>query len=80
MWFLVTLHLILLHAPGGGEIHINIDEISSIREVSESDEKLLHEHAHCMLGMSNGKFIAVNEDCKQVILELAKYDSMEKQK
>jgi uncharacterized protein YlzI (FlbEa/FlbD family) len=73
--WLMALHLILVHTPTGEEIHVNIDEISSVREPHDGGvSDLLTEGVHCVIGMTNGKFISTKEACKEVIEKLAKYN------
>lgn len=71
----VALHLILVHAPNGEDIHINIDEISSIRDPeNDGTGQLMHRETNCIIGMTNGKFISTREPCKEIIKKLAIYN------
>jgi hypothetical protein len=62
----VLVTLLRLHVPGGSEVDINADAISSLREPAGPDNKLLHQDARCMITMSNGKYHAVIETCDEV--------------
>jgi hypothetical protein len=64
--FFVVAHLILVHAPDNQIIEINPHEISSIREPRDA-EGYWQKNVRCVLSMTNGKFIAVVEDCKTVV-------------
>ena len=62
----VAIVLIELHGPDGHRVEVNPAEVSSLREDRPSDAGLLAEGVNCVLGMTNGKFIAVVEDCAVV--------------
>jgi hypothetical protein len=62
----LVLHLLLVHAPDGQVIEINPHEISSIREPRNTEGQHWQKDVHCILSMTNGKFIAVVEDCNTV--------------
>jgi hypothetical protein len=66
----LALSLIFVHGPDGQEIEININEISSIRDPRAS-EGHLHKSIHCVLYMTNGKFIGTTETCDEVDKMLA---------
>jgi hydrogenase maturation factor HypE len=73
MIMLLTLILafVLFHAPGGAEVVVNTQEISSIRQVTELRDEHLHKDVHCIIVMSNGKAIGLVETCRDVIKALA---------
>jgi hypothetical protein len=67
--------LILLHGPGGHEIRINPEQVTSLRAAKPGeDNKFLTEGAHCMVSLTDGKFVSVVEPCEAVqqMLETAK--------
>lgn len=58
-------HFVLVHGPDRQTIIVNVDEITNIRE---PQEKAKHGHfppgTQCVLYLTNGNFIAIQEDCK----------------
>ena len=56
-----TLVWIKLTAPGGGSIHINLDQVTSVR----SDTQI--PGANAQLDLTSGKFQGVREDVDQVM-------------
>jgi len=70
---LIQLHLITVHAPNGDEMQLNSAEISSIRQPRDS-ETISHfgPNVHCVVVMSNGRFIGTVEDCSIIISLLTK--------
>jgi hypothetical protein len=62
---IIALVLIQFHDPAGNRIDVNPREIISVREVPP-DNKLLAGGVHCVLGLTNGKFISLGEDCTTV--------------
>jgi hypothetical protein len=61
-----AVFLLLLHAPDGQAIEINPHEVSSIREPPKGHDHV-QKDVHCVVFMTNGKFIGVVEDCKTVV-------------
>jgi hypothetical protein len=72
-WFLLALHLIIVHAPNGDEIELNTNEVSSLREPRDA-EGHYHKDVNCVIFMTNGRFISATESCKDIhaMLEAAK--------
>ena len=70
----VTTALIILHAPGGKEVLINPDTVTSLRRGEQDGSKQMTSEAHCFINLTDGKFVAVMEDCSEVrhILEEVK--------
>jgi len=67
--FLVTVQLIILHFPDGYEVRVNPAHVVSLRETSEEsghENRLLVRGAHCVIGLTTAKFIAVTESCRDV--------------
>jgi len=61
----LALHLILVHVPGGDEIQLNPVEVSSIRDPRDIPGHFAKD-VHCVIVMTNGKFIGAVEDCHTV--------------
>ena len=64
---LVVLLLILVHGPDGQEIELNVAEVSSLRQPRESTEGHVDKDVHCLIFMTNGKFVGTGESCEEVI-------------
>ena len=62
----LTLALVQFTTPNGDRIDINSAEITSLREPHGSTEMHWAQGTRCIIVMSNGKFIAVHEDCSSV--------------
>jgi hypothetical protein len=64
---LIVLHLALLHTVDGHEVMVNPEQVTSI-QAARPDEpnKFLTEKVACAIGMTNGKFVSVVEDCDTV--------------
>jgi hypothetical protein len=67
---LVEAHFILVHAPGGVDVSLNVEEISSIRKIADIGEHH-HKDVRCVVVMTNGRFIGVVEPCMDVIKLIA---------
>jgi len=66
---LVTVQLVILHFPDGYEVAINPAHVVTLRETSEQSghqNRLLVRGAHCVVGLTTAKFVAVTESCKDV--------------
>ena len=69
---IVTVQLvvvIVLHVPAGYEIRVNPAHIVTLRETSEGSghaNRLLVHGAHCVVGLTSTRFIAVTESCRDV--------------
>ena len=63
----VVLALVLVQftTPAGGRVDINPNEIASISEPRHGT-KLYSEHVHCLIGLSNGKFVPLGDECTAV--------------
>lgn len=64
---LVVLQWLVLHAPGGQEVSVNVKRINSMRagEGGEAN-KLLTGAVRCVIAMDNGKLVNVIETCEEV--------------
>jgi len=67
----LLLNLVTVHAPDGETITLNAQEISSIRTPRDSDVDHLQKDVHCVLWMTNGKFIGTTESCVDIIRMIA---------
>ena len=69
MLLAAAVYFILLHGPDEQDIQLNVNEISSVRE-PRSVESHWKDEVHCVVFMTNGKFLGVVEDCAQVIQKI----------
>jgi hypothetical protein len=67
---LAQVNFILVHAPGGVDVSLHVEEISSIRKVAATGEHH-HPDVKCVVVMTNGRFIGVVEPCVDVIKLIA---------
>ena len=65
---MILLVLILLHAADGQVIEINPDQITNMRGPRDvaSKDKLFPAHTRCLISQTDGKYVAVTEDCDTV--------------
>lgn len=65
---MTLLILILLHAAGGHMVEVNTDQITSMRSPRDvkQHERLFAADAHCLVNLTDGKFVVVQEDCDTV--------------
>jgi hypothetical protein len=66
MKVLVAILLAQLTGPGGQRIDINTADVTSVRDIHGEIEGHYAKGTSCIVVMSNGKFIAVREDCDTV--------------
>lgn len=64
--FAALLTLVELHGPNGQRYFINPAEITTIREPINSDLRHFGSGTHCVIFITNGKFLAVRETCDEV--------------
>lgn len=69
-----ALLFLLVHAPGGQAIAINVAEISNLREPRDDEGSLVTPGTECLIYMNNGKFIAVVESCQNVLRQIAELE------
>lgn len=69
MLYAAIVYFILVHAPGGEEIEVNVREIASLRKPRSQGS--LVAPGGCVIHMNNGKFQTVTETCLQVIEKIA---------
>lgn len=60
----VAVVFFTLTLPGGSSVDINAGEVLTIREPATTQH--LTKEVHCIVNLSDGKFIGVTEDCDTV--------------
>jgi hypothetical protein len=71
--------LVLLHTPGGYEVFVNPDSVTSMRaDRPDKEHTVMADAVRCLLNTNDGKFISVIETCSQVekLFEEAKQGGM----
>jgi hypothetical protein len=68
----LALHLVALTSASGEIIAVNPEQVVSVRREPVVRQGHLSQHAHCMLNMTDGKFVAVQESCDEVEQRLQK--------
>lgn len=63
---LFALRLVQFYGPDNQLIEIAPDQVASLREPRGVEVRHFHEHAHCLIFTTDGKFTAVREDCRTV--------------
>ena len=63
---MILLVLILLHAGDGQVVDVNPDQITSLRSPREKHDKLFPPNTECLIYLTDGKFVAVQEECSTV--------------
>lgn len=62
--------MIVLHSADGRELDINPAQVTSMREAGSADtpvsDKYFTPKVRCMIGLTDGKFITVIEECSAV--------------
>lgn len=59
----LALNFVVLHRSDGYEVSVNPAHITSLRSIPGSLGKLMPHDTRCMVGMTDGKFVAVIETC-----------------
>jgi len=79
MDLLAAIVLIVLHSVDGYEIIVNPDQIAVMRPSSEATKgtpnQLIVTGVHCIIGLSDGKFVSVVETCDAVRALIEKSNS-----
>lgn len=65
----IGVHLLVLHRSDGGEVWINADQVTSLRSPAGRLDRLAPE-GHCLIGLTDGKFVGVLESCAEVKQQL----------
>lgn len=60
-----ALCLIILHRADGADVFINPAQVTSLRVTAGPLGKLAP-HGHCVVGLTDGKFVSVIEPCAEV--------------
>lgn len=62
---LIALNLVVLHRSDGGNVTINAEQVTTLRAPAG---KLGHlaPGGHCIIGLTDGRFVAVLEACETV--------------
>ena len=58
-----TLGTVELTGPDGQLIYVNPEQVVSIREPRDPERRHFAKDVHCLLNMTDGKFITVTEEC-----------------
>jgi hypothetical protein len=67
MVLLAAVQLLVLHSVEGHEITISPQQVTSLRAARHNKQnELVSPHVHCLIGLTDGKFISVTEDCATV--------------
>lgn len=67
MLFLIALHLIVLYTVDGHEVFINPQQVTSLHAAKDDEpNKLFTDDVHCLIGLTDGKFITVVANCGTV--------------
>jgi len=61
------IHFIDVHGPDNQLIKLNAEEISSVREVRDTEEGHFGKDVECIVFMSNGKFVGTRETCPKIL-------------
>jgi uncharacterized protein YlzI (FlbEa/FlbD family) len=72
-YHLAAVLFIVVHAPDGQEITLNVAEISSIKKPREVDGHFA-KGTNCLLTMTNGKFFLTTESCLDIVKKIAELD------
>lgn len=63
----IALHLLVVHTVDGREVVINQEQVTSLTSNKKgAHSKLLTEGARCLIGLTDGKFVTVAEDCESI--------------
>lgn len=63
---IILAGMILLHNVSGAMVEINPDQITHLRNPEPTKDHAFTEKAHCMINMTDGKFVTVIESCEAV--------------
>lgn len=61
-----ALLFVMLHGTNGQQFFINPHQITSMREPTGNDLRHFPTGTHCVIGTTDGKFVATQEDCDTV--------------
>jgi predicted neutral ceramidase superfamily lipid hydrolase len=62
------LHLVVLHGPGGHEINVNPSAVTTVQAARDDRDasKQTTAGVACIINLTDGKFVAVRENCDDV--------------
>ena len=63
---LIALRLVVLHSVDGREVSVNPQLVTSLHAATDQNNKLLTGDVRCVIGLADGKFVSVIEDCDAV--------------
>lgn len=63
---LLTVSFIVLHRADGGEVAVNPAHVTSLRTPAGRLDPHAPNWAHCMVGLTDAKFVFVIETCRAV--------------
>jgi len=58
--------MIVLHSAAGIAIDVNTEAITHLRNPEPSNTALFTDKVKCMINLSDGKFVTVQESCREV--------------
>ncbi|MBR0879639.1 hypothetical protein ACVMGC_001040 [Bradyrhizobium barranii subsp. barranii] len=69
----ILFQLVLVHGPDNHPIHVNPDEVVSVRK-APPDQGYLQKGIKCLIHTTDGKYITATEDCDKIreLIEAAK--------
>lgn len=63
---MLALNLVVLHRADGQEVAVNPPQITSLRAPAGALDRLAPQGSHCIVGLADGKWLAVIETCRAV--------------
>jgi hypothetical protein len=73
---LIELHLVVFHSVDGHEVAINPAQVTTMYAAKDDQEnRLFVDSVRCVIGLTDGKFVTVAENCnvvKRLLEETAK--------
>jgi hypothetical protein len=67
MFFIfVAETLLVLHGGDKQEVTINTEQVTSLRGPKATSDPLFAHGVKCLVGLTDGKFVTVTEDCETV--------------
>lgn len=76
----IVMYWLVLHAPGGHEVSVNVKRINSMHAGEGGNEnKLFTREVRCVISMDNGKLVNTIETCEQVRRAIEELEKQEEQ-
>lgn len=68
MFWLIAVQLITVHMVDGREVHVNPQEVTRLSDARDEGDpaKKVVGPVHCIIYLSDGKYVSVAEDCSTV--------------